>query len=208
MALDNLALELKEQDVDSLNQRADGLVGGIGGTGKGDKLAQRDTIVVLEDLVVVVAQVVAQHRGDTGGLAGSGAHPQQIVVAPLNVERMVGEQAVHNLGSAAATVEDIAHQVQVVDGQALDERGERLDKVVGAGGLQNGLHDALVITHAIVVLVRMRVQQLVDDVGVIAWDGLTHLGARIAARKRAGDHDELVKHRLVPGGRVLAPAAD
>ena len=121
VALDNLALELKEQHVDGLDQRGDGLAGGVGGVGEGDELAQRDTIVVLEDLVVVVAQVVAQHRGDTGGLAGSGAHPQQIVVAPLNVERMVGEQAVHNLGSAAATVEDIAHQVQVVDGQALDE---------------------------------------------------------------------------------------
>ena len=54
----------------------------------------------------------------------------------------------------------------------------------------------------------MRVQQLVDDVGVIARDGLTHLGARIAARKRAGNHDELVEHCLVPGGGVLAPAAD
>ena len=54
----------------------------------------------------------------------------------------------------------------------------------------------------------MRVQQLVDDVGVIARDGLTHLGARIAARKRAGNHDELVEHGLVPGGGVLAPAAD
>ena len=121
---------------------------------------------------------------------------------------MIGEQAVHNLGRAAASVEDVAHQVQVVDGQPLDERGERLDKVVGAGGLQNGLNNALVIAHAIVVLVRMRVQQLVDDVCVIAWDGLAHLGARIAARKRASDHDELVKHRLVPGWRVLAPAAD
>ena len=64
------------------------------------------------------------------------------------------------------------------------------------------------ITHTIVVLVRMRVQQLVDDVGVIARDGLTHFGARIAARKRAGNHDELVEHGLVPGGGVLAPAAD
>lgn len=135
VALDNLALELKEQDVDGFNQRADGLTGGIGGIGKGDKLAQRDAVVVLKDLVIVVAQVVAQHRGDAGGLTGGGAHPQQIVVAPLNVERMIGEQAVHNLGSAAATVEDIAHQVQVVDGEALDERGERLDKVVGACGL-------------------------------------------------------------------------
>ena len=121
---------------------------------------------------------------------------------------MVSEQTVHNLGRAAAAVEDVAHQVQVVDGQALDERGERLDKVVGAGGLQDGFHDALVIAHAIVVLVRVRVQQLVDDIGVIARDGLTYLGARIAARKRAGDHDELVKHRLVPGGRVFALAAD
>ena len=48
---------------------------------------------------------------------------------------MVGEQAVHNLGRTAAAVEDIAHQVQVIDGQALDERGKRLDKVVGACGL-------------------------------------------------------------------------
>lgn len=135
VALDNLALEFKEQHVDGLDQRGDGLTGGVGGIGKGDELAQRDTVVVLEDLVVVVAQVVAQHRGDAGGLAGSGAHPQQVVVAPLDVERMVGEQTVHNLGSAAATVEDITHQVQVVHGEALDERGERLDKVVGAGGL-------------------------------------------------------------------------
>ena len=54
----------------------------------------------------------------------------------------------------------------------------------------------------------MRVQQLVDDVGVIARDGLTHLGAGIAARKRAGNHNELVEHGLVPGGRVLVLAAD
>ena len=51
-------------------------------------------------------------------------------------------------------------------------------------------------------------QQLVDDVGVIARDGLAHLGAGIAARKRAGDHNELVEQGLIPGGRVLAPAAD
>ena len=34
---------------------------------------------------------------------------------------MVGEQTVHNLGRAAAAVEDVAHQMQVVDGEALDE---------------------------------------------------------------------------------------
>ena len=86
MALDNLALELKEQHVYGLDQRGDGLTGGVGGIGKGDKLTQRDAVVVLQDLVVVVAQVVAQHRGDAGGLTGCSAHPQQVVVAPLDVE--------------------------------------------------------------------------------------------------------------------------
>ena len=55
VALDNLALELKEQDINGFDQRADGLAGGIGGVGEGDKLAQRDAVVVLEDLVVVIA---------------------------------------------------------------------------------------------------------------------------------------------------------
>ena len=55
MALDNLALELKEQHVDGLDQRGDGLAGGVGGISKGDKFTQRDAVVVLQDLVVVVA---------------------------------------------------------------------------------------------------------------------------------------------------------
>lgn len=55
MALDNLALELKEQHVDGLDQRGDGLTGGVGGIGKGDKLTQRDAVVVLQDLVIFVA---------------------------------------------------------------------------------------------------------------------------------------------------------
>ena len=76
VALDNLALEFKEQHVDGLDQRGDGLTGGVGGIGKGDELAQRDAVVVLEDLVIVVAQVVAQHRGYAGGLTGRSAHPQ------------------------------------------------------------------------------------------------------------------------------------
>ena len=76
VALDNLTLELKEQHVDGFDERGDGLARGVGGIGEGDKLAQRDAVVVLEDLVVVVAQVIAQHRGDARRLAGRGAHPQ------------------------------------------------------------------------------------------------------------------------------------
>ena len=48
----------------------------------------------------------------------------------------------------------------------------------------------------------MRVQQLVDDVGVVARDGLAHLGSGVAAGQGPGDLQQPVQHRLVPGRRV------
>ena len=46
-------------------------------------------------------------------------------------------------------------------------RAERADEVVGGCGLEDGVDDPLVVPHAVVVLVGMRVQQLVDDVVVV-----------------------------------------
>ena len=115
---------------------------------------------------------------------------------------MVLHKAVHDLGRTAAAVEDVAHQVQVVDGKALDERGERADKGLGRVGLENRVDDALVVAHAVVVLVGVRVQELVDDIGVVVRDGLAHLGARVAARESARHGDEPVEHGAIPGGGV------
>ena len=69
---------------------------------------------------------------------------------------MVAHQAVHNFCRAAAAVKDVSHKMQVIDGQAFDERRERADKVVGRVGLENRVDDALVIANAVVVLIRMR----------------------------------------------------
>ena len=115
---------------------------------------------------------------------------------------MVLHKAVHDLGRTAAAVEDVAHQVQVVDGKALDERGERADKGLGRVGLENRVDDALVVAHAIVVLVGVRMQELVDDIGVVVRDGLAHLGARVAARESACHGDEPIEHGAIPGGGV------
>ena len=86
VAQDNLPLELKEQHVHGLDERLDAVVLTVGALGKGHELAERDAVVVLKDLVVSVAQVVAQHRGDAGGLPRGCTHPHDIVVAPLDIE--------------------------------------------------------------------------------------------------------------------------
>ena len=47
----------------------------------------------------------------------------------------------------------------------------------------------------------MRVQQLVNDVGVIARDGLADLGARVTAGQGTRHHQQALEHDLVPARR-------
>ena len=54
------------------------------------------------------------------------------------------------LSACRSSVEDVAHHVQVVHGQALDERGQRADEVVRAAGVHDGVDDALVVGQAAV----------------------------------------------------------
>lgn len=204
VALDDLSLQLEEQHVHRLHERRDALARAIGSIGERDELAQGDAVIVLEDLVVAVAQVVAQHRDDARLLARGRSHPEDIVVAPLDVQPLVRaeQQSVHDLRCPSAAVEDIAHQMYVVHREALDELGERRDEVFRRASFEDRVDDAFVVPHAVVVLVGMRVQELVDDIGVFMRDGLAHLGARVAARKTARHGDELVEHGLVPRGRI------
>ena len=104
---------------------------------------------------------------------------------------------------AAAAVKDVSHKMQMIDGQAFDERRERADKVIGRVGFENRVDDAFVIANAVVVLIRVRMQQLVNDIGVVMGDGLTNLGARVATRKGTRHGDEVVEILFIPGGGVL-----
>ena len=130
------------------------------------------------------------------------------MVAPLDVERVVGHEAVHDDVAVGAAVVDVAHDVQVVDGEALDECRERADEVADAARLEDGLNDALVVDVAVGLLAAARVEELVDDVGVGHGHGLPHLGARVGVREVAGELDELHEGRAVPRGRVLALLLD
>ena len=75
VAHDDLPLELEQQDVDGFDERCDAVVGVIGLVCEGDKGAQRDAIIVFEDLVVVIAQIIAQDADDARFFACGGSHP-------------------------------------------------------------------------------------------------------------------------------------
>ncbi len=185
VAEDHLALELEEDDRDRLLDRVHAVVLAVGLLGEHGELAQAHAVGVLEDLQAVVVHVVADHGGQTGCGAGGRAHPHDVVVAPLDVDGVVGAQAIDDAVGARPAVEDVADEVQMIDGEAFDQRGERADEVVGAAGVDDRADDALMVGQALLVLVGGGVEQLIDDVGVLDRHGLADLRARVGAREPA-----------------------
>ena len=58
-------------------------------------------------------------------------HPQDVVIAPLDVEVMVIAQCVHDYVCPRSSVVDVAHDVQGVNRQTLYEVAHGNDEVVG-----------------------------------------------------------------------------
>ena len=108
---------------------------------------------------------IGHDGGDQGAAAGGGAHPEDVVVAPLDVHVVVLHQVVQDHVRARAAVEDIAYQVQLVH-HPLDHVRQRPDQAVRLVDLDDRRDDVL----EIIVLFRVpavRLEQLLDDVGVV-----------------------------------------
>ena len=115
-------------------------VGGEGGQG-----AQVDAVSVLQNGQVAVAGADAHDVGHAAGAAGSGAHPQDVVVAPLHIDVGVGEELVHDeLGRRPAVVH-VADEVQLVDDEVLDESAQHLQEGRALAGGDEAFDDRLAI---------------------------------------------------------------
>ena len=87
--------------------------------------------VLLDSRKVGITQAQAQHVADTGIVTSRGTHPQHIVVAPLDIPRVVLAQGVHDDVGTRTTIVDVAQNMQLVDCEALDNVTDGADKIVG-----------------------------------------------------------------------------
>ena len=179
MARNKLAGDLEHDDGDGLLAGGEHVLLRIGLLGKEGELSQGDAIGALEDVERLIVDAVAHDRGHARLGAGRRAHPADVVVAPLDVERVVGHEPVDDVVAMGASVIEVSHDVHVVDSQPLDECGEAADEVAHAARLDNGVNNARVVGGPTRRLARARVEKLVDDVGVGDGHRLAHLGAGV-----------------------------
>ena len=195
-ALDGLALEFELDDADGLvhlcretcqtrcgaiavaeplfGEEAFALIVTIDIKGKCGQWQQVDAISILNDILVVISQRVADDVADAAVVAGCGSNPQNVVVAPLDVQVVIGAQDVHDFVGALATVEHIAQNVQTVDGELVDEVAHGDDEVVGTACADDGAHNHVDIALLVGVAGAL-MQQLLDDVREVAGQGFCDL---------------------------------
>ena len=197
MAAYQFALGLKHHHVNGLHHglRRGSLVVLLG---KKLEATQGDTVAALQDADVVVAHIVSHHVRDAGLIARSRAHPEHIVVAPLDVERVVVHEQLYDFIGIRTAVKEIADNVQVIHREPFNERRERNDEFVAVLDADNRVEYALMVGKLIAVLVRQSVQKLVYDVAELARHGLSHLGTRVLRREQTSYLYHLPQYLAIP----------
>ena len=128
--------------------------------------------------MVAIAQGDAQHVGNAAIVTGSGTHPQDVVVAPLDIKVVVVAQDVHDFIRAGTAVIDVAQEVQHINGQLLNQVTHGDNEFIYTMGRNDGLDNHIDIS-LLVWVTTMLVQKLLDDIREILGQCLVNLGTAI-----------------------------
>ena len=224
VAVDHFALQLQHQDGDGLVHDSTAVqhsvrVGAAGGVGvrhpngqvliavillrHAQQVAQIDAVKIFNHAVVVVGKGGFQHRAAAQRAASGGTHPHNVVVAPLEIHVVVGHQSVQDQVRAGAAVKQVTNNVQLVHRKALDQLTQADDESVRAVIGDNAAHD-LAIVEGFVVVLKVGVQKLVNDMPTALRQAGTHIFPCVLGRNKAAYIDQAQQRLAVPGFQLKA----
>ena len=177
----------------------------IGAHCKGYKRHKINAITLLQRTQVGISEADSQHICQAGLAAARRTHPNHIVVAPLNVIVMIVAEPVQNLVSRRPPVVDISHNMQRIYGKTLNHIAYCNNKVLCAPCRDNGLYNGCNILLLIVTAAPLGlVQQLLNNIGILIWQGLPYLRPGILGRDHSAHTHKMAQHCLVPLIQILA----
>jgi len=103
-----------------------------------------DAITIFENIKAVVADTEPDHIGHAGQATCCRSHPEDVVVAPLDIDIMEINQGIHDRIGARSAVEDITDDMQFVDGKLLDQDTQAGDEILHHAGLDDRADTGLV----------------------------------------------------------------
>ena len=171
------------------------------------QVPQVDAVAVLQHPMVVVSKRGFKYGADADRTAGGSTHPYYVMVAPLDIHVMVAHQQIQNNVRAGAAVKQVAHDMQLIHRQMLDELTQAHDKAVGAAVLDDAAHD-LAIVQVFIVILKVGVEQLIQNIAAAGRQAAAHMVAGMLGGHQTADVDQLEKGLGVPLlQRILGGAA-
>ena len=161
------------------------------------QVPQVDAVAVLQHPVVVVGKRSFKYRTDADGTAGSSTHPHHVMVAPLDIYIVMTHQQIQNNVRAGAAVKQVAHDMQFIHRQMLDELAQPHDKAVGAAILDDAAHD-LAVVQVFIVILKVGMEQLVQNIAAAGGQTAAHMVAGVLGGHQTADIDQLEKGLGVP----------
>ena len=119
------------------------------------------------------------------------------MVTPLDVHIVVSHQQVKDDVGAGAAVEQVAHDVELVHGQTLDELTETDDELIGASILDDAADD-LAVVEVFVVVLEVGVEQFIQNVTAAGRQAGPDMLPGVLGRDEAADVDEPQQRLTVP----------
>ena len=168
---------------------------------------QIDAVAFFQRCQIGISQREPQHIADAGIVASSSTHPEHVMVAPLDVPRVILAQGVQYDVGPGPPVEDVAQDVQLVDGQTLDDVAYRNDKVVSTSRRDDRVYDDRHVC-SLVNVIRTLVQQFLNDVCKLLRQRLAHFRTRIFGRHVTTDSHQSVDGDVIPVVNVLVSSLD
>ena len=130
-------------------------------------------------------------------LPAAAPHPQDVVIAPLDVDLMVVHQVVEDDVRAGTAVVDVADDMQSLDGEALNQFGEVGDEGLRAAGRHDGVDLALVV-GGFVLDALLVVKQLLDGLRNVLGQQVAHRLAPILGAQSAAEFDQANQRQAAP----------
>ena len=82
---------------------------------------QIDTITIFYNIQVSISGADTDHICNAAQLSGRCPHPYNIMVSPLDINRMIFQQLIHNKMRSRSSVINITDNMQMIHNQTLDQ---------------------------------------------------------------------------------------
>ena len=218
VAVDDLTFQFEHEDGDGLVHHSAAVkhplrIGAAGGVRVGHpnrkiifavellrhalQVPQVDAVAILQHPVVVVGKRGLKYGADADRTSGGSTHPYHVMVAPLDIYIVMTHQQIQNNVRAGTAVKQIAHDMQLIHRQMLDQLAQAHDKAVGAAVLDDAAHD-LAVVQVFIVILKVGVEQLVQNIATAGRQTAAHMVAGVLGGHQTADVDQLEKGLGVP----------